>query len=155
VDGEGRLLGPFNAMLANPAVGDALQQLGAVIRYGASLPGRVRELAILVVAAHRQSTFEWYAHQEPARDAGLPEGTVAGIRAGGRGLIGDDALVNRAVLGLLTDREWDDETFAAVRDLLGIAGAVELVALVGYYDLLDLTMSTFRAGIPEGARLEW
>lgn len=153
VDEDGRLLGPFNAMLVSPAVGDALQQLGAAIRYGTSLPGRVRELAILTVAAHHHSAFEWYAHHEPARAAGLSEATLAAVHAGDPAdLTGPDALVHRAVTGLLTDRDLDDETFAEVRDLLGITGAVELVTLVGYYDLLALGMRTFRAPLPESVR---
>ena len=50
-DREGRLEGPFNAMLLNPSIGDALQRLGAAIRYGGRLPTRCREIAILAVAA--------------------------------------------------------------------------------------------------------
>ena len=41
-DDEGRLEGPFNAMLLNPSIGDALQRLGAAIRYGGRLAARCR-----------------------------------------------------------------------------------------------------------------
>lgn len=52
-DEDGRLAGPFNAMLLNPPVGDALQRLGAAVRYRGRLTDRAREVAILAVAAHR------------------------------------------------------------------------------------------------------
>ncbi len=151
VDGDGRLLGPFNAMLASPAVGDALQQLGAAIRYGTSLPDRLRELAILTVAAHRDSDFERHAHTEPARTAGLTDQDLAAILTGGETLAGPDAVVHRAVIALLTDRDLNDQTLAAVEDLLGTTGTVELVTLVGYYDLLALSLRTFRVPTPRVA----
>ena len=50
VDDRGALIGPFNAMLLSPALGDPLQELGAAIRYRSSLTDRCRELAILIVA---------------------------------------------------------------------------------------------------------
>jgi alkylhydroperoxidase family enzyme len=148
VDGDGRLLGPFNAMLASPSVGDALQQLGAAIRYGTSLPDRLRELAILTVAAHRRSDFERHAHTEPARAAGLSDQDLLAVQDGGEALSGADAVVHRAVTTLISDRDLDDETFAAVQDLVGTTGTVELVMLVGYYDLLALSLRSFRVPTP-------
>jgi 4-carboxymuconolactone decarboxylase len=71
-DAEGRLNGPFNAMLAAPPLGQALQRLGAAVRYETSLSARVREMAILAVAAHWDSAFERYAHEAVGRTAELP-----------------------------------------------------------------------------------
>ena len=62
VDQAGRLNGPFGIMLHSPAVGSALQALGAAVRYRSVLPDRIRELAVLAVAAHWTSEFELYAH---------------------------------------------------------------------------------------------
>jgi hypothetical protein len=71
-DAAGRLNGPFNAMLFAPEVGTALQDLGAAIRYRSSLTARIREMAILAVAAHWDSAFERYAHEAVGRAAGRP-----------------------------------------------------------------------------------
>src|ERR1700682_1247377 len=73
VDGAGALEGPFNAMLLRPALGSALQALGAAVRYQGTLPGRTRELAILVVAAAWESGFEQHAHEAAGRLLGLRE----------------------------------------------------------------------------------
>src|SRR5699024_6916436 len=111
-----------------------------------------RELAILTVAAHRRSAFEWHAHTEPARAAGLDEATRAAVRAGaGDALSGADRLVWRAVSSLLAERDLDEGTVAELDDLAGVAGLVELVTLVGYYDLLAMSMRTFRVESPDGA----
>jgi 4-carboxymuconolactone decarboxylase len=38
IDADGQLQGPFDPMLRSPVVGEALQQLGATLRYRTSLP---------------------------------------------------------------------------------------------------------------------
>src|SRR5437016_5410845 len=73
VDDHGRLTGPFAVMLVAPRVGEPLSRLGEAIRYETSLPARVREVAILIVAARWRSEFEWYAHEAIARDVGLTD----------------------------------------------------------------------------------
>ncbi len=81
-DEAGALNGPFNAMLVSPQVGNALQQLGAAIRYQSGLSGRIRELAILMVASHWGSEFERYAHEPVARSVGVRESEIEDLRDG-------------------------------------------------------------------------
>lgn len=161
VDDAGRLMGPFNAMLVNPAVGDALQQLGTAIRYHTELSARTRELAILVVAAHRRSDFEWQSHAPLALAAGLTAPDLEAVRreedppdptapALLRLNTADDE-VRRVVRSLLVDRDLDDALFAQATDRLGLSCVVELISLVGYYDLLALSMRALRVGLPPGA----
>src|SRR5262249_47889822 len=61
-DSDGRLVGPFAIMLLSPEVGDAVQRVGAAVRFTSSLTGREREVAILAVAAGARCDFEWLAH---------------------------------------------------------------------------------------------
>lgn len=71
-DGDRVLRGPFNAFLLSATLGDALQRLGGAVRYGSSLSDRVREMTILVVAAHWDSAFEREAHEAVGKAAGRP-----------------------------------------------------------------------------------
>ena len=97
-DEEGRLEGPFNAFLLQPRLGSALQALGSSVRYDTGLDDRCREIAILVVAAHWRSGFEWYAHEAVARSAGLGDAELAAVRDGRHGaLAGREAVVARTV----------------------------------------------------------
>lgn len=57
VDDEGCLEGPFNAFLLQPSLGQALQAVGATLRYESGLADRSREIAILVVAVHKAADF--------------------------------------------------------------------------------------------------
>ena len=151
VDRQGRLNGPFGIMLHSPAVGGALQSVGAAVRYRSVLPDRIRELAILSVAAHWNSDFELYAHVPLARHAGLTEAEVAGLVAGEEVPFYDPA--ERVVLGivraLLGASDLSDEDYAAGRDPIGETGLVELTTLVGYYATLALQLRVFRVTAPD------
>ena len=150
--GDGSLEGPFDGMLRAPRSGVALQEVGAALRYRGVLSDRVRELAILLVAAHHRSGFEWYAHAPLAAAVGLPEALIDAIRTGDP--VQPDDPAEQAAVGVVTqllrtgdvdDAGWDD---AVAR--LGEAGAVELITLVGYYSLLALQMRVLRVPLPDG-----
>lgn len=157
VDDIGRLHGPFNAMLAAPAVGAALQQLGAAIRYQTCLSDRVRESAILQVAAHHRSAFEWHAHERIGRAQGLSDGEISVL---GTGDIPEtftplERAAAAVVHALLASRDLDDECFAAARDHLDERALMELITLVGYYELLSLQLTVWRTPLPNGAASRW
>jgi 4-carboxymuconolactone decarboxylase len=150
VDRQGRLNGPFGIMLHSPAVGSALQAVGAAVRYRSVLTDRVRELAVLAVAAHWNSDFELYAHVPLARHAGLTEVEVGGLVAGAEVPFDDPAerVVLQVVRALLRTSDLTDEDYAAGRDAIGEQGLVELTTLVGYYATLALQLRVFRVGAP-------
>ena len=141
---DGSLRGPFDAMLRSPAVGTAQQELGAAIRYRTGLTDRMRELAILLVAAHRGSTFERESHEAIARAAGFGDEELAALRAlDVSGFSGDEGAVGRATLALL-DGDLSDDLWDAASGALGVPGVFELTALVGYYVTLALQLRVFR-----------
>ena len=150
LDAEGGLGGPFNAYLYAPGLGDAAQRLGQQIRYHSSLPGPLRELAILAVGAHWRAGYEWWAHEKVARQEGLDDAALAAVKAGQPPRDADQATVHRFVREILETHNVGDETHAAARDLLGDKGVVELVTLVGYYCLISANLNVFRVPVPDG-----
>ena len=144
-DADGVLRGPFNAFLLSPAVGDALQQVGAAVRYRTGLGARTRELAILMVAAHHASAFERDAHEPIGRTAGVTEEEIAVVRAGDVPAVDDPheracLTVTRALLA----GDIDDATWSACVPPLDEPTVFELCTLVGYYSTLALQMRIFR-----------
>ncbi len=150
VDEVGALAGPFNAMLLQPGLGAALQALGAAIRYQGTLPARLRELAILVVAGHWSSAFEQHAHEAAGRRAGLSEEELAAVRDGGEPDLADPAeqAAVRVAQTLVRAGDLDDAEYAEAVARLGEAGVFELTTLVGYYATLALQLRVFRVGLP-------
>lgn len=151
-DDAGRLNGPFNAMLVSPEVGTALQELGAAIRYRSSLAPRAREIAILELAALRRSSFEWYAHARVGKAAGLTDEEIEALHGGtpAATLSPGETLVRDLVRTFVRERDLDDAAFAAAAHELGERALTELIALVGYYDLLALSLRVWRTPLPKG-----
>lgn len=149
---DGSLVGPFNALLLSPVVGDAVQSVGAAIRFGCGLSSLVREVAILSVAGHRRSPFEWWAHEPIARRAGLTDAQIAALHAGEVPAFDDETAAAACAFSqaLIAGGRPDDATFEAARGALGLDGVMELVTLVGYYTLLAQLMETFDVGVPRG-----
>ena len=165
VDDHGRLEGPFNAFLLQPRLGSALQALGSSVRYDTGLDDRCREIAILVVAAHWRSGFEWYAHEAVARSVGLTDPELAAVRDAGLGdidpepaapdghsmLTGREAVVARTVAALAARGDLDDAQYREAVSQVGTAGVFELLTLVGYYATLALQLRVFRVPAPDDA----
>ena len=152
-DSRGRLEGPFNAFLLQPRLGSALQALGSSVRYDTGLDDRCREIAILVVAAHWRSDFEWYAHEAVGRSVGLTDAELAALRDGRpEALTGPEAVVARTAAALAARGDLDDAEYREAVDHIGAPGLFELLTLVGYYATLALQLRVFRVPAPDGAQ---
>lgn len=151
-DDDGRLLGPFGPMLLTPAVGDAVQRLGAAIRFGGALADEAREVAILAVAAAQRSGFEWFAHEPAARAAGVSDADLAAVRRGEAPADPALASVWAATHALATRGTLDDEAYGRAERDLGVATIAELVWLTGYYGMLATALRVFDPPVPPGAR---
>ena len=146
---DGSLNGPFGIMLHAPGIGGALQELGATIRYRTSLSSRVREIAILMVAAAVDSPFEWWAHERVGRAVGLTGDEIAAL-ADRTFTSGDAEEQSAADLceHLLSGDALEPATYAALEGVLGVAAMIELTTLVGYYRTLADLMLVFDVGVP-------
>ena len=150
-DADGRLLGPFAVMLISPEVGNAMQQVGAKIRFGTALTGRERELAILSVAGAARSDFERLAHEPAARALGLTQEQIDAVLAGRipDGLSADEASVARLARVMTADRTLSDGDYADGLAALGRERLAELTWLAGYYGALALALAVFRPALPD------
>src|SRR5688572_22644711 len=77
---RGTLVGPFRAALLRPEILEKWHELGRALRTGATLPMRLRELAILITARHWNAKVEWIEHVPPALKEGLAPELVRSIR---------------------------------------------------------------------------
>jgi alkylhydroperoxidase family enzyme len=151
VDEAGRLLGPFAVMLLTPEVGNAMQQVGAKIRFSTALTGRERELGILAVAGELRSDFERLAHEPAALKLGLTQAQVNAVLSGQvpGGLSADEALICRLARVMTAERNLRDQDYEDGVAALGLERLAELTWLVGYYSALALSLAVFRPFLPE------
>jgi 4-carboxymuconolactone decarboxylase len=154
---RGRLImnGPFGCFLHAPAYGMVAQQLGAHVRYHTSLPPRLSEFAILTTARLWRAQYEWFAHAPMAEKAGVAPQTIRDLKAGRKPARApaDERAIYDFIKELYRARRVGDATYRRVHKLLGDAGMVELVGILGYYSLISMTLNVFRAALPDDAPL--
>jgi 4-carboxymuconolactone decarboxylase len=145
LDDEGRLRGPFNAMLLSPSIGDPLQKLGSAVRFGSALSDRERELAILVVASHWKSAFEQAFHEAVGAAVGLSQEEMIAVASGEPIITANEREMTLVDLARRLVSRWslDDEEWECARDAVGEPLLFELTVLVGYYSMLALQLRVF------------
>ncbi|KAH9923445.1 AhpD-like protein [Epithele typhae] len=140
--GERGLLPLDGALLHVPPIAEGWSALLGAVRTKGRLPGDVRELMILRVAAHNGATFEWIAHEKVARAEGL--GTAQLLLARDLGVVGD--------AGVLTELQLTDRTTDELRAALGGDDDlfVEAAAVVATYNMVSrFLVATDVAGLSD------
>jgi len=148
--------GPFNVLLRSPEMGDIVQEFGAKMRFSSSLPRKLNEMAIIIVGRYWTSHYEWNAHRTAAADAGLKEPIIQSIAAGKRpaGMDDDETRIYNFATELLNTHQVSDATFKAVKDKFGEQGVVDLIGVMGYYQLVSMLLNVDRHPLPAGAKQE-
>ena len=149
---DGALIGPFNALFQSPQIGDAVQQLGAALRYGTSLPADLLEVAILTVGGEWRANFEFWAHARLGAAAGVPQAAIEAIRNGETPQFDDPRHAAVYAFGreLIETKRVSDARYAALKDLVGERGVFEVASVMGYYALVSIALNTFDVGMPPG-----
>jgi len=145
------LVGPFGVWMQAPRMGVAMSRLGREVRFEASLPTNVTEVAICTTGAHFRASFEFAAHRVMAIRAGVDAARLDRLAAGADpGFEGDERAAHSIATELLRDHRISDGAYADGADRFGARGMVELVTTVGYYSLISLMLNGFEADLPEG-----
>jgi 4-carboxymuconolactone decarboxylase len=146
---DGRLIGPFNALLRTPAIGAA--QLACTRAIGEATPTpEVREAIILTVAAQWQAPYIRYAHTHAAHTAGMPQAAISALRKGTTpvGLTPAALTAHRLAIALVRDHDVADELYAQASSTFGDEGLVALVALIGQYQATAALLACFHVPAP-------
>jgi 4-carboxymuconolactone decarboxylase len=151
---RGAVRGPFASLMHHPALAERVGDLGEFLRFGSTLPGDVRELAILITARSVSQGYEWIAHAKIARQEGLADDVIERVRARGdlAALPPRYARPARVVQHVLAYESIPVGLQAEVQRELGVTGLMELVVLAGQYRLIAGVLFAFDTPLPEGER---
>jgi 4-carboxymuconolactone decarboxylase len=143
--------GPFAVYLQAPGFGH-----GTAARRASALRHRraaaARRVAILFTAQYWKAQYEWAAHAVFAGRHGVKEATIRDLQAGRapKSAPRDERAIYAFVKELYATRRVSNATYARVHKLLGDAGTVELVGMLGYYVMVSMILDAFRMPAPEG-----
>jgi 4-carboxymuconolactone decarboxylase len=148
---DGRLLGPFNPALLNPAIAAPFLDLQFAEQVHTSLSARVREVVILAVGAVWQADYELYAHVAVARKAGLSEGAARAVATGRLpdGLSDDELIALRVTQQLSTNHRIDESLYRQAENSFGTKGLIDIAFLIGIYHSVCATLTMFAIPAPE------
>jgi 4-carboxymuconolactone decarboxylase len=152
--GQFKMSGPFAVYLHSPSFGELAQKLGGHVRFKTSVPPRLSEFAILVTAQQWKAQYEWAMHAPMAEKQGVKPDTIRDIQAGRRPKKAprDELAVYDFAKELYADKRVSQASYSRLRKLLGDAGTVELVGILGYYAMVSMTLNTFRVPLPDGMK---
>jgi 4-carboxymuconolactone decarboxylase len=154
VPGAPTIGAPFNVYLRSPLLAEQLRLVAEYIRFKTTIPTKLNEFAILVTARQWGSQYEWFAHHRLAIKAGLKPEIAADLAQGKRpaGMSPEEGAIYDFSQELHTTHAVSDATYKAVVDRFGEQGAVDLIAVNGYYVLVSMILNVDRTPMPGGAK---
>jgi 4-carboxymuconolactone decarboxylase len=148
--------GPFNVLLRSPEMGDLAAEFGASMRFHSSIPSRLNEMAIIITARYWTAQYEWNSHKRAALAAGLNPAIVDAIAAGKRpaSLAPDEAAVYTFCTEVLNTKHVSDATFDAAKKAVGERGIVDLIGVMGWYQMVSMALNVDRYPLGPGVQPE-
>jgi 4-carboxymuconolactone decarboxylase len=151
---RGEVRGPFIALLHNPELARQVQRLGEQLRWKGKLPPRLKELAVLVTARRWNCQHEWVMHSKLALEGGLSPEILEAIKQGEEPtqMSPEEKAAYTFCREVHATGRAGDAAFAAIEKQFGLDGALELIALNGYYSLMAMVLNN--AGLPLPGNVE-
>jgi 4-carboxymuconolactone decarboxylase len=139
--------GPFNAYARSPGLGLRLLEVSDYVRFNSSLPPRLSEFAIMIGARHWSVPYEWRAHYPLAIKGGLDRQILVDLGAGKRpqNMKDDETALYDFVTEMYRDKNISDATFKATLDAFGERGVMDLIGIIGYYDIASMALIVQKA----------
>jgi len=143
---RGRISTLYRVLLNSAPLVQGWEALFTAIRNRASLPARLRELAILRIAVLNGAPYEFDAHVPHAQKAGVPDDAIAALRTGtvSSALAPLDRLVLELTDAMTRDIEVPDALFERVREHFDAEKLVELVATIAAYNMVSRFLVALR-----------
>jgi alkylhydroperoxidase family enzyme len=147
-------LNAMGVLAYHPVLTEAYNNLVSHALYFSSITPRQRELLVLRVAHLRDATYEWAQHVYQAGVVGITPEEIARVRVGP--VAEEWAPLERALLSaadeLLADARIGDETYAALSAALDTEQLMDVVFIVGTYEVFAMAMRTFDVQIDDDLR---
>jgi 4-carboxymuconolactone decarboxylase len=114
---------------------------------------RLTELAIMITARQWTNQWIWRGHYRAAVRGGLDPSVGADMAAGKRPekLKEDEAILYNYATEMYRDKAVSDPTYGAAIKQFSEKGLIDLVATMGYYDTVAMTLITAKAVAPKEA----
>jgi len=141
--------GPFDPWIRSPEVARRAVSWGNMVWERTSVDRRLVELAIIVTARFWQSNVEWVSHSRMALENGVSRETIDAVFNEQRpeNAPGDELLVYDICRSLHGTHQLHGELYHQAIEAFGERGLVDILATIGYYTFVAMTLSAFDIGL--------
>ena len=142
---------PFKVYMRSPELATKLEAMSDFVRWGTGQPPRLTELAIMITARQWSIQWIWRGHYRAAVKGGLDASVGADIAAGKqpKKMKDDETALYNYATEMYRDKAVSDATYAAAVKAFGEKGLIDLVATMGYYNMVAMTLITAKAVAPK------
>jgi 4-carboxymuconolactone decarboxylase len=149
---NGELGGPFDPWVRSPELAQRAVSFGGFIWERTSLDRRIIELAILITARFWEANVEWVSHAPVALQHGVSQETIDAVfdRRRPANAPADEVLAYDVCASLHERHQLPLAIYDQTVSQFGEQGLVELIATIGYYTLVSMTLNAFEVQ-PDGA----
>lgn len=149
---NGEIGGPFDPWIRSPELAHRAVSFGNFIWERTTLPRRIVELAIIVTARFWRSNVEWAAHARLAAEHGVRPDVIDAVFAQTRpdDAPDDELLTHDVCRAIHETHELDEDLYARAVERFGEQGLVELIATIGFYTLVSMTLNVFDVPVAPG-----
>jgi 4-carboxymuconolactone decarboxylase len=150
--GDGPLLNIFRTLAHHPKLLKRWLVFGNHVLAKSTLPPREREIVILRVGWRCRSEYEFGQHTVIARGSGLSDDEIERVTRGADapGWSELDRLLLRATDELLEDAFLSDATWQALSAHYSTQQLIDLVFLVGQYNLVSMALNSLGVQLDQG-----
>jgi 4-carboxymuconolactone decarboxylase len=148
---DGMVGGPFDPWLLNPELSHRLRGLGGMLWERTSLDRGLVELAISICGRFWEANVEWAAHAPRAVEYGVPQSVIDDVYAGRRPAgTQEQVLVYDVCMTMQREHRLPLPLYRQAVETFGERGLVELMAVIGYYTLVSMTLNAFEVEVAPG-----
>lgn len=151
---DGTLGGPFDPWIRNPEIAKRAISWGNFLWKRTSIDRRLVELAIIITGRFWESNVEWVSHSKMALDSGVSQAVIDEIFAARRPekAPADELLVYDVCIALHKTHQLPMDIFKHAVSVLGEQGLVEIIAAIGFYTFVSMTLNAFDVPLSDGTR---
>lgn len=148
---DGRLIGPFNFHLRNPATSNAYMDWVDTDGKHTSLASRIREIIILTVGIAWKADYEVYAHTAVGKTSGLTDDMINSLKMGKAPIdfTTEETVAYQFTKQLVTEHKVDDIIYNKAIDVITEKGVVDMVHLIGLYLATSAFLTAFKVPAPD------
>ncbi|HEX2314765.1 MAG TPA: carboxymuconolactone decarboxylase family protein [Thermomonospora sp.] len=136
----------FTTLGRHPELFRAWIGFGSMLLLGGTLSARERELAILRAAHNNDCAYEWDHHVRIGRDAGLTDEEITALAGelDAHAWAPEDWAIVAAADELHATSTLSDAVWSVLSRRLDERGLIELVMLIGHYQMLAYALNALR-----------